>query len=99
MSKKTSKENVPVTAEVSPVEETQEVDPLEPQAGDSSEVLAYKRLIAEYKQKNPKKYENKREEFIKKLQGQISMNEVYGPNGKLIRRTFNVPNIQSKRVR
>lgn len=98
----------PVTAVteevVEEVEETNpevvvEVDPLQPKAGDSNSVLAYKKLIAEYKVKNPSKFETKKEGFIKKLQGKITMEEVYGANGKLTRRTFNVPNIQEKRIR
>lgn len=94
----------PVTAVteeiVEEVEETtSEVDPLQPQVGDSSSVLAYKRLIAEYKTKNPLKFEAKKEGFIKKLQGTVTMEEIYGANGKLSRRTFKVPSIQTKRVR
>lgn len=95
MAKNTS---VPVTAKTEE-ETTPEVDPLQPQANDTSDVLAYKRLIAEYKTKNPLKFEAKKEGFIKKLQGKIAMEEVHGPNGKLIRRTFKVPNIQTKRVK
>ena len=94
----------PVTAvteeTVEEVEETTpSVDPLQPQVGDTSAVLAYKRLLADYKTKNPLKFEAKKEGFLKKLQGTITMEEVYGANGKLSRRTFTVPSIQTKRVR
>jgi hypothetical protein len=89
-----------IVEEVEEVEETTpEVDPLQPQPNDTSAVLAYKRLIADYKTKNPLKFEAKKEGFLKKLQGTITMEEVHGANGKLSRRTFQVPNIQTKRVR
>ena len=93
-----NKISVPATAKAEE-ETTPEVDPLQPQPNDTSEVLAYKRLIAEYKTKNPVKFEAKKEGFLKKLQGTITMEEIHGVNGKLIRRTFKVPNIQTKRVK
>lgn len=79
--------------------EVEEINPLEPQPNDTSSVLAYKRLLADYKTKNPKKFESKKEGFIQKLQGEITMEEVQGQNGKLVRRTFKVPSIQTKRVK
>jgi hypothetical protein len=92
----TNKENLNSTKQ-----EEVEVDVLQPQPNDTPELLAYKSLLQSYKAMNPKKFEAKKEDFIKKIKlsevEPIQLEEVKGQNGKLVRRTFKVPNIQSKK--
>ncbi len=100
--KNTKKENLDSTNQEEVKEEVKEVDVLAPQPNDTQAVLAYKRLLEDYKVKNPVKYERKREDFIKKIkaqetEGPITMKEVKGHNNKVTRRTFKVPNIQTKK--
>ena len=71
-------------------------DPLQPQDTDTPAKSEYRAMLARYKEQNPVKYERKKEEFLKKLAGMITVQVARNPKG-IIRKTFSVPNIQSKR--
>ncbi len=56
-------------------QEVPEVDITQPQPGDTPEKIMYRKLIADYKLQNPKKFEQKKEAFAKKLEGNIRVEE------------------------
>jgi len=96
------KENLNSTNQEAVVEEIEavvEVDILAPNPNDTPVLAAYKRHLQAYKLQNPVKFESKKSAFIEKInaqqeQGEITMEEIKGQNGKLVRRTFKVPSIQ-----
>ena len=97
----TNKENLNSTNQEK--EPVKEVDVLQPQPNDTPELVAYKIHLQRYKAQNPVKFEAKKADFIKKIKASevepITMVEVKGQNGKLGRKTFKVPNIQTKKTK
>jgi hypothetical protein len=73
-----------------------EADPLEDQETDTPEKRSYRAMLRRYKEQNPVKYELKKGEFLKKLEGTITSVTKRNQKG-VTRTTFTVPNIQSKR--
>lgn len=92
--KKVEKEAVVVEEEATIAERVE--DPLVPQEGDTAAKAAYRKMLAAYKEQNPEKYEAKKERFLKKLSGDITMTAGHNPTGT-IRTTFKVPDIQTKK--